>query len=173
MPKYSTLVVFWAWPMGTRTQDFAGITRRRGLLVVAAVDLYEDFVPWCQRSTILCKNDEFLEAELEIGFKFFVEQYISHVELKHPKLIKTSVSQSKLFDFLNNIWEFHPGPVPGSCKLHVVVDFQFRSPLYRRVANLFFDEVVAQLVSSFEDRCRTVYGPSTNIIASTCMSQAT
>ena len=56
--------------------------------VVAAVDLYEDFVPWCQKSTILWQNESALEAELEIGFKFLVERYVSHVELKRPTLIK-------------------------------------------------------------------------------------
>ena len=56
--------------------------------VVAAVDLYQDFVPWCQKSTILWQNELALEAELEIGFKFLVERYVSHVELKRPSLIK-------------------------------------------------------------------------------------
>lgn len=132
--------------------------------VVAAVDLYEDFVPWCQKSSVIwLKDDEALEAELEIGFKFFVERYISHVELKKPYLIKTSVSQSSLFDHLINVWEFKPGPTPHSTQLHFLVDFQFRSPLYRKVANMFFNEVVQQLVGSFENRCRTVYGPSLQV----------
>ncbi|KAH7277583.1 hypothetical protein KP509_39G057700 [Ceratopteris richardii] len=132
--------------------------------VVAAVDLYEDFVPWCQKSKVLWrKGEDRLDAELEIGFKFFVERYTSHVELKRPTLIKTSVSNSKLFEYLNNVWEFSPGPEAGSCNLHFLVDFQFRSPLYRKVANMFFDEVVAQLVGSFEDRCRSVYGPGTKV----------
>lgn len=133
--------------------------------VVAAVDLYEDFVPWCQKSTILWrKGEENFDAELEIGFQFLVERYISHVELKRPTLVKTSVSQSKLFEYLNTIWEFKPGPTPWSCNLHFFVDFQFRSPLYRQVANMFFNEVVSCLVSSFEDRCNTVYGPSTKVL---------
>ena len=60
--------------------------------VVAAVDLYHGFVPWCQRSEILrhCPDGSF-DAELEIGFKFLVESYVSHVELeklKHIKLFK-------------------------------------------------------------------------------------
>lgn len=59
--------------------------------VVAAVDLYEDFVPWCQKSSVIWRKDNVaLEAELEIGFKFFVERYISHVEMKKPHLIKVS-----------------------------------------------------------------------------------
>jgi ribosome-associated toxin RatA of RatAB toxin-antitoxin module len=48
--------------------------------------LYEDFVPWNQSSRILwCKHDDddqvFLDAKIEIGFKFFVERHISHVQL--------------------------------------------------------------------------------------------
>ncbi|KAL2634805.1 hypothetical protein R1flu_006284 [Riccia fluitans] len=132
--------------------------------VVAAVDLYEDFVPWCQRSRIIWhKPNQAMEAELEIGFKFFLERYISHIELKPPHLIKTSVSESTLFDYLINIWEFKPGPTPHSCNLHFLVEFQFRSPLYRKVANMFFNEVAQRLVASFENRCRTVYGPSLQV----------
>jgi coenzyme Q-binding protein COQ10 len=56
--------------------------------VVAAVDLYEDFVPYCQRSQVLWTKGDELDAELEIGFKFFVERYISHVQLKAPHQIK-------------------------------------------------------------------------------------
>lgn len=56
---------------------------------MAAVDLYEDFLPWCQRSEILRNHsDGSFDAELEIGFKFFNESYISHVVLDKPKLVK-------------------------------------------------------------------------------------
>ncbi|KAI4321033.1 hypothetical protein MLD38_034456 [Melastoma candidum] len=132
--------------------------------VVAAVDFYHGFVPWCQRSEILIQYpDGSFDAELEIGFKFLVESYVSHVELTRPKLVKTTASQSNLFDHLINIWEFNPGPVPGSCNLYFLVDFKFQSPLYRQVASTFFKEVVARLVGSFNDRCRLIYGPGVQI----------
>lgn len=137
-----------------------GYTPEQVFDVVAGVDLYEDFVPWCQKSKVLWRTDDRMDAELEIGFKLFVERYVSHVELKAPRLIKTTVSQSNLFDFLNNEWHFKPGPTPETCHLFFVVDFQFKSPLYRRVANMFFNEVQARLVGSFEERCKVVYGPS-------------
>ncbi|KAF5747046.1 coenzyme Q-binding protein COQ10 mitochondrial [Tripterygium wilfordii] len=133
--------------------------------VVAAVDLYHGFVPWCQRSEVLKHYpDGSFDAELEIGFKFLVESYVSHVELDRPKFIKTTASQSSLFDHLINIWEFNPGPVPGSCDIHFLVDFKFQSPLYRQVASMFFKEVVSRLVSSFSDRCRLIYGPGVRVL---------
>lgn len=136
--------------------------------VVAAVDLYEDFVPWCRRSDIIRRNpDGSFDAELEIGFKFLVESYLSHVELNKPKSIKTTASESGLFDHLINIWEFNPGPNPGTCDIYFLVDFKFQSPLYRQVASVFFKEVVSRLVGSFHDRCRQIYGPGVPVVETT------
>ncbi|CAN0872985.1 Coenzyme Q-binding protein COQ10 homolog, mitochondrial [Linum grandiflorum] len=133
--------------------------------VVAAVDLYNGFVPWCQRSDIVKRYpDGSFDAELEIGFKFLVESYISHVELNRPKIVKTTASQSGLFDHLINMWEFNPGPVPGSCDLYFLVDFKFQSPVYSKVASLFFKEVVSRLVGSFSERCRVIYGPGVEVL---------
>ncbi|TKY75066.1 Coenzyme Q-binding protein COQ10-like [Spatholobus suberectus] len=133
--------------------------------VVAAVDFYHGFVPWCQRSDILRHYpDGSFDAELEIGFKFLIESYISHVQLDRPKHIKTTVSQSTLFDHLINIWEFNPGPVPGSCNLYFLVDFKFKSPLYRQIASMFFKEVASRMVGSFTERCRVIYGPEVRVL---------
>lgn len=46
--------------------------------VVAGVEHYKEFVPWCQRSDIIDKKPPgYVEAELEVGFKMFVERYVS------------------------------------------------------------------------------------------------
>lgn len=50
--------------------------------------------------------------------------------------VQTTVSQSFLFNYLDNIWEFRPGPVPNSCNLRFSVAFQFTSSLYRGVGPL-------------------------------------
>ncbi|KAI3785480.1 hypothetical protein L1987_44598 [Smallanthus sonchifolius] len=87
--------------------------------VVAAVDMYQDFLPWCRRSDIVRRHaDGSFDAELEIGFKFLVESYVSHVKLMKPKLIKTTSSQSNLFDHLINI--------------------SIQDPLQGRVTSIFF-----------------------------------
>ncbi|KAL5228398.1 hypothetical protein ABZP36_016663 [Zizania latifolia] len=177
------------WRAGTQTRSFLGcgdgeegsvlskVYEERRVMgyspeqmfaVVAAVDLYEDFVPWCQRSRIIRRHENgSFDAELEIGFKFLVESYVSRVEMEKPKYIKTTVSESGLFDHLINVWEFKPGPVPGTCDLYFLVDFKFQSPLYRQVASMFFKEVVSRLVGSFSDRCHRIYGPPIRVLENT------
>ncbi|KAK3423224.1 hypothetical protein EUGRSUZ_F00224 [Eucalyptus grandis] len=169
---------FWGVEMARKEVFWPRFMRRSAFWeqlfdVVAAVDLYHGFVPWCQRSEIVRNNpDGSFDAELEIGFKFLVESYVSHVELTRPRYIKTTASDSSLFDHLINIWEFNPGPVPGSCSLYFLVDFKFQSPLYRQVASVFFKEVVGRLVSSFNERCRLIYGPGVRVNEESCEQRA-
>jgi coenzyme Q-binding protein COQ10 len=43
--------------------------------VVAGVEHYKEFVPWCQKSTIVgSRPPSYVKAELEVGFKLFVER---------------------------------------------------------------------------------------------------
>jgi ribosome-associated toxin RatA of RatAB toxin-antitoxin module len=51
------------------------------------------------------------------------------------------VDNSTLFHHLYNKWEFRPGPSPATCWLTFDVDFAFKSPLYRQIAGVFFEEV--------------------------------
>lgn len=131
--------------------------------VVASVEHYKDFVPWCQKSTVVLQQDDntYLEAELEVGFQIFVEKYLSKVKLQPPTMVSSQVGESTLFSHLNSSWKFQPGPTPQSVWMTFYVDFAFKSPLYRHVASLFFEEVVEKMMGAFEGRCRKLYGPST------------
>ena len=48
----------------------------------------------------------------------------------------------------------------GTCLIKFHVDFEFKSSLYRQVANVFFDEVVKKMMESFVTRCQAKYGES-------------
>jgi len=55
-------------------------------VVVVAMDLYKNLMPWNQSSHILWhKHDDdeknLLNVKIKVGFKFFVERCISHVQL--------------------------------------------------------------------------------------------
>jgi len=52
-----------------------GYSPRQMYDVVAAVEHYSKFVPWCQKSVILRREGAtFIEAELEVGFQIFTER---------------------------------------------------------------------------------------------------
>ena len=93
-------------------------------------------------------------------FLSFFRRYLSKVTLRPPSQITSQVGDSTLFSHLNNSWQFQPGPTPQSVWLTFEVDFAFKSPIYRHVASIFFEEVVQRMMAAFEGRCKKLYGPS-------------
>ena len=73
--------------------------------------------------------------------QFHAFRYTSEVYLKPGEQVISKVFDSTLFDHLDSTWDFKVGPSPSSTWLTFSVDFGFKSPLYRSVAAVFFEEV--------------------------------
>lgn len=83
---------------------------------------------------------------------FLVYRYSSQVYLTAPSKVLSKVSDSTLFDHLDTTWEFKRGPTATTTWLSFDLDFAFKSPLYRQIANIFFDEVRSSLQSAFDQQ---------------------
>lgn len=127
--------------------------------VVADVDRYSDFVPWCNASKVIAiVDDKHIVADLSVGFSVLSEKYSSVITLDKPRYVKVDVPRSRLFEYLVNDWYFEQGIAPQSTILSFNLRFAFRNPLYQRVTDLFFEEVVKKMVTAFETQCHALYG---------------
>ncbi len=124
--------------------------------LVADVDKYPDFLPWCVGARVITRTATELHADLTIGFGPFRESFTSRVTLERPARIRVSYENGP-FRYLNNQWVFIPDPV--GVQVDFWVDFEFRSKLLQKAIGVVFNEAVRRMVGAFLKRANDVYGP--------------
>jgi len=125
--------------------------------LVAAIDAYPQFLPWCTAARVREKSDRMVVADLAIGYKAVRERFTSRVRLDRPRRIDVVYTEGP-FRHMNNTWLFEPME-DGTCTIDFHVDFEFRSRLLQSIIGLFFHEAVRRMVRAFETRAEALYGP--------------
>jgi coenzyme Q-binding protein COQ10 len=136
--------------------------------LVADVDKYPQFLPWCAGARVRTRTETELFADLTIGFGPFRESFTSRVTLDRPHKVVVTYENGP-FRYLNNQWTFEADPV--GCRVNFFVDFEFKSRLLQSAIGVVFNEAVRRMVNAFLVRARAVYGapshPSAGVAAST------
>lgn len=124
--------------------------------LIADVDKYPQFLPWCVGARIKKREGPVFWADLMIGYKLIRERFTSRVEL-HDTERRIDVSYTDgPFRYLNNHWIFIEQD--GGCLIDFYVDFEFKNRMLQRVMGLFFNEAVRRMVHAFEERADALYG---------------
>ena len=124
--------------------------------LVAEVERYPEFLPWCRAARIRERKPNLLVADLVIGFKVFRERFTSRVKLD-PSGRRIDVTYAEgPFKFLENHWLFLAHP--EGCEIDFYVDFEFRSKILQKVMEGLFHEAVKRMVGAFETRAKALYG---------------
>ena len=124
--------------------------------LVADVDRYAEFLPWCLAARVTKREGDVLYADLVIGFKMFREKFSSKITLSRPDRIDVEYSRGP-FKYLNNHWMFIREGADATC-LDFYVDFEFRSRILQTLIGTVFNEAVRRMVGAFESRANEIYG---------------
>jgi coenzyme Q-binding protein COQ10 len=125
--------------------------------LVADIEKYPEFLPWCVATRVTERSDDSLVSEMVIGFKMFRERFVSRVKFDRKNhRIDVSYAEGP-FKYLTNHWVFDEHP--RGCTIDFFVEFEFRSRLLQKVIETLFHEAVRRMVRAFETRAHDLYDP--------------
>src|SRR5271169_1828715 len=122
--------------------------------VVADVEDYPLFVPWCSGVSIHHADEREILADLIIGFGPFQESFTGEVTLDRPRQVLVRAIEGPL-EHLTNTWTFTP--IANKTHIDFIIDFQFKSHLLDHVAARMFHEAATRMMSAFESRVHLVH----------------
>ena len=143
-------------------KKIVNFTAKQMYELVADIDNYREFLPWCNDSKIIevtnINNEKkTLIADLEIGYKDLVYTYRSSVLLDNQELtIKVDFVHGP-FKNLDNSWIFKKID-DQSCEIEFFIDFELNVGVLNFLISKFFDKAFKKMVNSFENRANQIYG---------------
>lgn len=141
-------------------QQFSIYTPQQLFDLVADVEKYSEFLPWCRAARILERRENSFTAELIISFAHFTESYVSLVSLHPHHAIEVTLVRGP-FEHLANHWKFIPVEQGGTI-IDFSLDFKFRSALLEKLIGSLFARATAKMVSAFKTRADQLYKAASN-----------
>jgi len=128
--------------------------------LVADVEKYPKFLPWCTGARILERKKEYIVADLIITFKPFSEKFRSKVFLKAPVKDKKGEIIVEFvegpFKHLTNQWVFIPKKEGSDLEFHI--NFEFRSKILEKLIGIMFEKAIKKMGDAFVKRAEEIYG---------------
>jgi coenzyme Q-binding protein COQ10 len=123
--------------------------------LVADIEKYPEFLPWCRAARILTRKEGECTAELVISFKHMTESYVSRVVLERPGRIEATLVRGP-FSHLTNRWTFTPQS-GGATQVDFYLDFSFRSKMLEMLIGGLFIRAAEQMGAAFKARADALY----------------
>lgn len=135
-------------------------TKEQMFDLVADIDKYHEFLPWCNQSKIIKRSlegdNEIINADLEIGYDQFIYTYRSEVLLY---LDKSEINVRNIdgpFKYLKNNWKFSELE-NNNCKIDFSIDFELNVKLFDILMSKFFNLAFQKMVEAFINRAEEIY----------------
>lgn len=124
--------------------------------LVADVERYKDFLPWCSNSSLVSHSGHQLCGRIEVSRLGITQSFSTCNELDPPQRMGIALHEGP-FKRLHGEWRFIPLR-EDACKVMLTLEFEFSGKLIDAAFGKVFHQVANSLVESFVERAREVYG---------------
>jgi ribosome-associated toxin RatA of RatAB toxin-antitoxin module len=123
--------------------------------LVDDINSYPQFVPYCQKTTIIERNDNRVIAELQVAKSGLAKAFTTkNTLLPHDRIDMELVDGP--FSHLVGAWSFIPLS-EQACKIELILEFEFKNKLARLAFAGVFHKLVESMVKAFTERAETIY----------------
>lgn len=124
--------------------------------LVAKVEDYPKFLPWCGGVKILERTAETLVACLAIHYRGINQSFTTSNHNMRPTQMKMTLVDGP-FKMLNGTWTFKALRA-DACKVELDLHYEFSSRVLESLIGPVFGVIANSMVDSFCKRAETVYG---------------
>lgn len=133
-------------------------TQRQMFELVNDIEAYPRFLPWCQKSRIISRDADTIEAELEIVWSGMHKSFSTRNRLTPYEKIDITLITGP-FRNLEGIWEFIRIENDG-CRVQLDLEFEFAGGILDRFFQPIFHHMANSMVDLFCKRAVDIYGAS-------------
>ena len=124
--------------------------------LVEDVVAYPDFLPWCIGATLHFKDEEIIEATLEMQRSGIKKSFRTRNTLQ-PGVAMGIALVGGPFRHLAGDWRFQQLGEDGS-KVSLHMEFDFEGRMTDRLFGRYFEDTCNSLIDSFTTRAHEIYG---------------
>jgi ribosome-associated toxin RatA of RatAB toxin-antitoxin module len=135
---------------------FLGYSAQQMFDLVAKIEDYPKFLPWCGAVEIRERSENTVVASVGINYHGVKQSFTTSNENVAPTAIKMKLVDGP-FKTLNGVWTFKPLR-EDACKIELDLQYEFSSMILEQLVGPVFGMIANSMVDSFCKRAETVYG---------------
>jgi ribosome-associated toxin RatA of RatAB toxin-antitoxin module len=124
--------------------------------LVADVESYPEFLPWCSGAILHSKDSEFVEASLELQRGSIKKSFRTRNSLE-PGVAMGIELVGGPFRHMSGGWRFQQLGDEGS-KVSLELEFEFENRLTDSLFGRYFEDTCNSLIDSFTQRANEIFG---------------
>ncbi len=123
--------------------------------LVADVEAYPDFLPWCTSARMHHRSGSEMQATLEVAKGPLRTRFTTRNVLYEGRRVEMRLVEGP-FSYLEGIWTFDELG-PERCRVSLHMAFEFSQPLVKAAVAPVFEDIAATMVQAFRRRADAVY----------------
>jgi ribosome-associated toxin RatA of RatAB toxin-antitoxin module len=124
--------------------------------LVAAVEEYPEFLPWCGGSQVHQRTDHGMVATVRIAYRGLSQSFTTENVHERPYRIEMQLRDGP-FSRLHGVWSFK-ALTPEACRVELEMDYELRSGMIAQLLGPVFEQIAKTMVDAFVDRAEALAG---------------